>query len=199
MVPRPTPGAACRLAEVQRQTRVLLCAARTLKCHRLTPGHSIAAARELKSSLLAAAGGKEAELRLKRFSYLWHCQRGGGNASTPRACAPFLPRCGGALFLPRGVHPSSSRMHRSRARCLPENKRCALARATATSSRPWTRAWHGPSRAQSASRSLRRALLMPPVNTGSLYRCGKRTFKRAACGLRQEVRGGKGAEIRPKR
>ena len=33
----------------------------------------------------------------------------------------------------------------------------------------------GPSRAKSASRSLRRALLMPQVNTGSLYRCGKRT------------------------
>ena len=33
----------------------------------------------------------------------------------------------------------------------------------------------GPSRANFASRSLRRALLMPQVNTGSLYRCGKRT------------------------
>ena len=30
----------------------------------------------------------------------------------------------------------------------------------------------GPSRAKSASRSLRRALLMPQVNPGSLYRCG---------------------------
>ena len=29
-------------------------------------------------------------------------------------------------------------------------------------------------RAQSASRSLRRALLMPQVNAGSLYRCAKR-------------------------
>ena len=33
----------------------------------------------------------------------------------------------------------------------------------------------GPSRARSASRSSRRALLMPRVNPGSLYRCGKRT------------------------
>ena len=33
----------------------------------------------------------------------------------------------------------------------------------------------GPSRAKSAPRSLRRALLMPQVNTGSRYRCGKRT------------------------
>ena len=32
----------------------------------------------------------------------------------------------------------------------------------------------GPSRATSAPRSLRRALLMPQVNTGSRYRCGKR-------------------------
>ena len=32
-----------------------------------------------------------------------------------------------------------------------------------------------PSRAKSAPRSLRRALLMPQVNPGSLYRCGKRT------------------------
>ena len=31
----------------------------------------------------------------------------------------------------------------------------------------------GPSREKIASRSLRRALLMPQVNTGSLYRCGK--------------------------
>ena len=31
----------------------------------------------------------------------------------------------------------------------------------------------GPSREKSASRSLRRALLMPQVNAGSLYRCGK--------------------------
>ena len=33
----------------------------------------------------------------------------------------------------------------------------------------------GPSSPKPASRSLRRALLMPQVNTGSLYRCGKRT------------------------
>ena len=33
----------------------------------------------------------------------------------------------------------------------------------------------GPSRAKSASRSLWRALLMSQVNTGSLYRRGKRT------------------------
>ena len=33
----------------------------------------------------------------------------------------------------------------------------------------------GPSRAKSASHSLRRALLTPQVNPGSLYRCGKRT------------------------
>ena len=33
----------------------------------------------------------------------------------------------------------------------------------------------GPSRAKSASRSLRRALLIPQVHPGSLYRCGKRT------------------------
>ena len=34
----------------------------------------------------------------------------------------------------------------------------------------------GPSsRANSAPRSLRRALLTPQANTGSLYRCGKRT------------------------
>ena len=33
----------------------------------------------------------------------------------------------------------------------------------------------GPSRAQSASLSLRRALLTPQVNPGSRYRCGKRT------------------------
>ena len=33
----------------------------------------------------------------------------------------------------------------------------------------------GPSRAKSAPRSLRRALLMPQVNPGSLYRCGKRS------------------------
>ena len=41
-----------------------------------------------------------------------------------------------------------------------------------------------------AFRSLRRALLMPQVNTGSLCRCGKRENLRAACGVRQ---GGKGA------
>ena len=34
---------------------------------------------------------------------------------------------------------------------------------------------YGPSRVKSASRSLRRALLMPQANTGSIYRCGKRT------------------------
>ena len=34
---------------------------------------------------------------------------------------------------------------------------------------------NGPSRAKSASHSFRRALLMPQVNTGSLYRYGKRT------------------------
>ena len=33
----------------------------------------------------------------------------------------------------------------------------------------------GPSREKSASRSLRRALLTPQVNPGSLYRCAKRT------------------------
>ena len=33
----------------------------------------------------------------------------------------------------------------------------------------------GPSRANYASRSLRRALLIPQVNPGSLYRCGKRS------------------------
>ena len=33
----------------------------------------------------------------------------------------------------------------------------------------------GPSRAKSAPRSLRRALLMPQANPGSRYRCGKRT------------------------
>ena len=33
----------------------------------------------------------------------------------------------------------------------------------------------GPSRAKSAPRSLRSALLIPKVNTGSFYRCGKRT------------------------
>ena len=33
----------------------------------------------------------------------------------------------------------------------------------------------GPSRAKSASHSLRRALLMPLANPGSRYRCGKRT------------------------
>ena len=36
-------------------------------------------------------------------------------------------------------------------------------------------ALRGPSRAKSALCSLRRALLMPQVNTGSLYRCDKRT------------------------
>ena len=35
--------------------------------------------------------------------------------------------------------------------------------------------WLGASRAQSASRSLRRALLMPQVNPGSRYCCGKST------------------------
>ena len=35
--------------------------------------------------------------------------------------------------------------------------------------------WAGPSRAKSAPRSLRSALLIPKVNTGSFYRCGKRT------------------------
>ena len=33
----------------------------------------------------------------------------------------------------------------------------------------------GPSRAKSASRSARRALLTPQVNPGSRYRCGSRT------------------------
>ena len=33
----------------------------------------------------------------------------------------------------------------------------------------------GPSRAKSASQSLRRALLMPQVNPGSRYRCGRGT------------------------
>ena len=33
----------------------------------------------------------------------------------------------------------------------------------------------GPSRAKSASRSLRRALLIPQANTGSLYRCAQST------------------------
>ena len=40
---------------------------------------------------------------------------------------------------------------------------------------PWNPAYYGPSRAKSAARSLRRALLMPQVNTRSRYRCGKRT------------------------
>ena len=44
----------------------------------------------------------------------------------------------------------------------------------------------GPSRAKSASRSLRRALLTPQVNTGSLYRCGRGGFKRAAAGYVQQ-------------
>ena len=35
-------------------------------------------------------------------------------------------------------------------------------------------ALEGPSRAKPASRSLRRVLLTPQVNPGSLYRCGKR-------------------------
>ena len=35
--------------------------------------------------------------------------------------------------------------------------------------------YEGPSRAKSASRSLRRALLVPQVNPGSLYRCSKGT------------------------
>ena len=38
------------------------------------------------------------------------------------------------------------------------------------------------------SRSLRRALLTPQVNPGSLYRCGKSTL-RAACGPCQEEKG----------
>ena len=46
-----------------------------------------------------------------------------------------------------------------------------VASRTATSS-SWAA---GPSRAKSASRSLRRALLMPQANTGSIYRCGERT------------------------
>ena len=54
----------------------------------------------------------------------------------------------------------------------------------------------GPSRAQSASRSLRRALLTPQASAGSRYRCGNRTFKRAACGLRRVERG---PEIRPQK
>ena len=54
----------------------------------------------------------------------------------------------------------------------------------------------GPSRAKTASRSLRRALLTPQVNTGSLYRCAKSTFKRAAFCPRLEE---KEAEIRPKK
>ena len=37
-------------------------------------------------------------------------------------------------------------------------------------------------RAKSAPRSLRRALLMPQVNAGSLYRCGQRTFKEQPVG-----------------
>ena len=40
--------------------------------------------------------------------------------------------------------------------------------------RAFVRRW-GPSGATSAPRSLRRALLIPQVNPGSLYRCGKRT------------------------
>ena len=42
------------------KNRVPLFAARTLKCHRSIPGHSIAAVRGLKSSLWATAGGKGA-------------------------------------------------------------------------------------------------------------------------------------------
>ena len=52
-----------------------------------------------------------------------------------------------------------------------EARLSALALADAT----LAPAFDGPSRAKSASRSLRRALLIPQVNTGSLYRCGNRT------------------------
>ena len=53
----------------------------------------------------------------------------------------------------------------------------------------------GPSRAKSASRSLRRALLTLTVNPGSLDRYGKRTYEQVTCGLRQEERG---PEFHPK-
>ena len=43
-------------------------AARTLKCHRSIPGHSIAAVREPKSSLWATAGGKGPHIRPKNDS-----------------------------------------------------------------------------------------------------------------------------------
>ena len=48
----------------------------------------------------------------------------------------------------------------------------------------WEYGWScdgGPSKTKSAPRSLWRALLMPQVNPGSRYRCGKSTFKKAAC------------------
>ena len=70
-------GAASRSSRtcrpVQRQTRAPRFAARTLKCHRSLPGHAIAAVRELKSSLCATAGGKEAETRSKRLSQAPRC------------------------------------------------------------------------------------------------------------------------------
>ena len=47
---------------------VLLCAARTLKRHWSTPGHSIAALIALKRSLCAMTGGKEPNIRPKRPS-----------------------------------------------------------------------------------------------------------------------------------
>ena len=53
----------------------------------------------------------------------------------------------------------------------------------------------GPSRAKSASRSLRRALLTPQANPGSLYRCGKRTQEQPVGHVWRE----RGPESAPKR
>ena len=61
--------------------RVSVCAARTLKRHRSIPGHSIAAAGALKSSLVATAGGKEPHIRPNRSSQ-----------ATPRSAGPPPPR-----------------------------------------------------------------------------------------------------------
>ena len=82
-----------------------------------------------------------------------------------------------AAIVPHGTEPQHS-PNRAQRRALTRsakksakkggkknrNKKHAMAAVPSSDS--------GPSRAKSAPRSLRRALLMPQVNTGSLYRCG---------------------------
>ena len=167
-----------------------------LKCHRSIPGHAIAVVRELESSLWATLGGKRAEIRQKRLfagpvGSNFSLVVGGVSvyASPPLTLFPYSkagdfspavpvaskgPFC--FLFCTRITTCYLDRAATSTGRPLFRTRIttwwCSLSQASRSRWRP---AQTGPSRAESASHSLRRALLTPQVNPGPRYLCGKRT------------------------